>query len=129
MPALSRLQNDDTRYAAAGLRVMRLLSLICFPIAGGLVVLAEEAVVVAYGSQWVDAVPIFRVLCVAGLWQSWIGFSGTFFVSKGKTRELFLLGTLSSTALVLGMLPCIWYGGIGAATGYAVVSGLTTPLL
>ena len=64
------------------------------------------------------AVPVFRVLCVAGVFQAWGSSVGWMYVSAGKTREMFRWGMAASAVTVLGLLPCIWFGGMGAAVGY-----------
>ncbi|MEE2677766.1 MAG: lipopolysaccharide biosynthesis protein [Myxococcota bacterium] len=128
-PALSRLQDDEKRFADASVSALHLLTWASFPMAGGLAVLAEETISLVYGEQWLGAVPVYRVLCIAGLLQTLLNVSGTFFVARGKTREFFRWGIFASTATVVGFVPCIWYGGIGAAIGYTVVVYATAPLL
>jgi len=129
LPVLSKLQKDKERFAAVLVRVLRLLSLIGFPIAGGLVVMADEAVLVAYGDTWENAVPIFRILCLAGIPQSWAMFSGSIFTSTGKTRELFRIGCVTTSIYVVAMVPCVWFGAVGAAVGFTIAEYVTTPLV
>ena len=128
-PALSRLQDDGVRFAEASVSALHVLTWVSFPMAGGLAVLAEETIRLVYGEQWLAAVPVYRVLCIAGLLQTLLNVSGTFFVARGKAREFFRWGIFASTVTVVGFLPCIWYGGIGAAIGYSVVVYTTAPLL
>jgi PST family polysaccharide transporter len=127
IPALSRLQDDKERYAAAHLKAMRVLALISFPLAGGLAVMAEEAILVVFGPTWIEAVPIFRVLCIAGLFQAWGNSVGWLYVSAGKTRNMFLWATVACPVIALAFLPCIWYGAVGAAVGYAAIMILIVP--
>ena len=122
IPALSKLQDDRERYAAAHLRAMRILALISFPVAGGMAVMSEEVVAIVFGQKWMAAVPIFRVLCVSGMFQAWGNSRGWLYTSSGKTRNMFLCGAIISLLVVAGLLPCIWYGPMGAAVGYAAVT-------
>ena len=128
-PALARLQDDEARFTEASVAALHVLTWASFPMAGGLAVLAEETIRLVYGEQWLAAVPVYRVLCIAGLLQTLLNVSGTFFVARGKAREFFRWGIFASTATVAGFVPCIWYGGIGAAIGYTVVVYTTAPLL
>ena len=128
-PALARLQDDETRFVDASVSALHLLTWASFPMAGGLAVLAEETIRIVYGEQWLAAVPVYQVLCIAGLVQTLLNVSGTFFVARGKAREFFRWGIFASSATVVGFIPCIWYGGIGAAIGYTVVVYVTAPLL
>jgi len=128
-PALARLQDDPARFAEASISALRVITWASFPLGAGLALLADETILIVFGEQWLDAVPVYRVLCLAGLLQALLNVSGTFFVSRGKAREFFRWGLFASTATVIGFVPCIWYGGIGAAVGYTVVVYLTAPLL
>ncbi|MHC5054644.1 MAG: lipopolysaccharide biosynthesis protein [Planctomycetota bacterium] len=129
IPALSRLQHDDERYAQAHLRAMRVLAFLSFPLAAGMAVMAEDAVLVAFGPRWAEVVPIFRVLCIAGMFQGWMNTLGWLYVSRGKTREMFRWALVGVPILVAGAVPAIWFGGMGAACGYAAtVLVLIVPL-
>ncbi|MHC4249429.1 MAG: lipopolysaccharide biosynthesis protein [Planctomycetota bacterium] len=128
IPALSRLQHDDERYAQAHLRAMRVLAFLSFPLAAGMAVMAEDAVLVAFGPRWAEVVPIFRVLCIAGIFQGWMNSLGWLYVSAGKTRNMFLLATFAAPLRVIGFLPAIWFGALGAAVGYAAVTILLMPV-
>lgn len=116
--ALSRLQDAPERYARAHLRAMRLLGLISFPLGGGLVVMAEEAIAIVFGEMWMETVPVFRVLCISGIFQGWASSMGWLYLSAGKTRNMFLRGTIVTPIIVIALLPTIWYGPMGAAVGY-----------
>ncbi len=127
IPALSRLQHDKARYAAAHLRAMRVLALLTFPLAGGLAIMAEDAVLVAFGPRWIEVVPIFRVLCIAGMFQGWMSSAGWLYISAGKTRRMFYWAAFACPLIVAGLLPTIWYGAMGAAVGYTTIVILLAP--
>lgn len=127
VPALSKLQDDREGFARAHLRMMRLLALVSFPLAGGLAVMAEEAVLIVFGPQWKEAIPIFRILCIAGMFEAWGSSVAWLYVSAGKTRNMFLWWAFASPLVVAGLLPCVWYGAMGAAVGYTAVTGLLLP--
>lgn len=121
IPALSKLQHEPARYTQVYQRAMKLLALISFPLGAFLAVMAEEIIAVVYGSQWHKAVPIFRILCLASMVQAWCNSMGWLYLSTGKSHEMFKWGAVGSTAIALGLLPCIWWGALGAAVGYVVV--------
>lgn len=132
-PGLSRLQDEPKRFAEASISALYLLTWASFPLSAGLALLAEETIQLVFGDQWLAVVPVYRVLCIAGLLQTLLNVSGTFFVTRGKAREFFQFGIFSSCftvlGFVLGFVPCIWYGGIGAAIGYSVVVYCMAPIL
>lgn len=121
IPALSKLQAEKDRYARAHLRAMRLLALVSFPVAGGLAVASEEVILTLYGPRWAEAVPVFRVLCLAGILQGWSSSTGWLFITAGKTRQMFRWAAVACPTIALSALPAVWHGPVGAALGYAIV--------
>ena len=126
---LSKFQDDPKRLANAYMRVMGVIALVSFPIAGGVAVLAEEAVLILFGSQWTEAIPLLQVLCVAGVFMAWIVAINWLFITMGHARRLCLWGSAVAVVAVAAVVPCIWHGPIAAAIGYtAVVIGVVVPL-
>ena len=66
-PALSRLTDDEVKFAEGYLRILRLLSLVVFPVMLGLVAIAPEMFALLLGDKWMPTVPYFEILALAGL--------------------------------------------------------------
>lgn len=66
-PALSTLADDDAKFSAAYLRIVRLLSLVVFPVMLGLVAVAPEMFALLLGDKWMPTVPYFEILALSGL--------------------------------------------------------------
>lgn len=66
-PTLSRLQDNIPKLRNGYVKSIQLLSLIVFPVSGGLFILAEDFVLVVLGEQWLPIVPTMRILCFLGI--------------------------------------------------------------
>ena len=65
--AYARIQHDRVAVAASFLKVVRLITLVCFPVYVGLAITAAPFADAILGSQWVDAVTPLRLLALAML--------------------------------------------------------------
>lgn len=66
-PALSTMQDDNTKIRAAARQVVSMLSLALFPVMLGLAAVADEGFLIAGEDKWLAAIPYFKVLCLSAL--------------------------------------------------------------
>ena len=66
-PALSKLGEDKTMFSDGFLRILRLLSLVIFPLMLGFVAIAPEMFMLLLGEKWMATVPYFEILALSGL--------------------------------------------------------------
>ena len=123
-PALSAIQHDVEAVRRTYLRAMRMIALITFPIAIGLSVLAEPAILVVYGSKWRGAIAILQLLCFAGMAQSIYNTASWVFLSQGKSKILFRLGIYATAVRAAGVLIGAHWGLVGVAWAYVLGSYL-----
>lgn len=71
-------------------------------------ILADWIILIALGDQWLDVVPIIRILSIAIPVQVVLSTSGSFFQAMSRADLLFLSGALSAlvmvTAIILGVI-------------------------
>lgn len=67
-------------------------------------VLADWVVLLVLGNQWVEVIPIIRILAVAIPVQVVLSTSGSFFQAMNRTDLLFLSGVLSAVVMVSAIL-------------------------
>jgi O-antigen/teichoic acid export membrane protein len=94
-------------------------------------VIAPELVVTwLLGPQWLEAIPLLRILTFAGLVQSFSSTCYTFLLAKKSYRSLniHLVLTFSLTIVCLVLLGKTG-GLVGAVTGILLARVLTTPLI
>jgi O-antigen/teichoic acid export membrane protein len=122
IPALSALQDDRERMAAAFLRSVRWIALFGFPIAMGLAACAPELVRLIYGPRWSPVVPMLLWLCVAGVLQPLQSAVGWLYVATGRSRAMFFVGFGASALTVAAFFVGIRSGAVGVARAYAVTN-------
>lgn len=67
-------------------------------------ILADEIILIALGDQWLDVVPIIRILAIAIPVQVVLSTSGSFFQAMNRADLLFLSGTLSAVVMVSAII-------------------------
>jgi PST family polysaccharide transporter len=115
---LSRIQDDRKRfdeYLLVGQTVLLHAVLAIFSVACGL---AAPLITLALGVQWVDAIPVFQILCIAGVFHT-AGYATYWvFLAKGLTRSHFHWELISRPLLVLVIVLAAPSGLIGLASAY-----------
>lgn len=124
-PSFSIIQNDKKLIWEQYCKMMSLVAMVSFPLMAILGVYAREAILIVYGSQWMEVVPIFKILCFLGAAQSIATLAGPVYYSTGKTARLFQIGLITKTLMICGIVFGLMYGGlIGMVWGYTFTSML-----
>lgn len=127
-PAFAKLQNDIKRLREGYLKVMQVNTIMSFGIAGMIFAVADEFVLAFVGNQWVDIIPVVKILVIWGALRS-VAVASEIANAVGKPR----IGTMVSLiqVILLGIIIyplTIEFGIIG--TSWAVVlSSFLTRLL
>lgn len=121
-PVLSDHQDDKPRVFASYLKIVRALALVGLPISVLCVFSAREIILIMFGDQWVQAIPVFRVLSVTIFIQMVYASSGAVFQSMGRTDLLFLTGAVSTVVILAAVGIGIALGSI-LAVAYALLAG------
>jgi O-antigen/teichoic acid export membrane protein len=122
IPALSALQGDRERMAAAFLRSIRWITLLGCPVALGLAACAPDFVRFVYGPRWAPVVPMLLWLCAAGAIQPVQAAVGWLYVVTGRSRAMFFVGLAASTVTVAAFFVGIRFGAVGVARAYAAAN-------
>lgn len=121
-PVLSKLNKSPKKLAAVYGRICFLLAAIGFPASVFLFFNSEFLILIFFGENWTEAVPIFKILAISVGFQVVLSSTGAIFQSAGSTKALFITGFISSTVTLLSVLiPLIYWG-----SGLAVAVGVTT---
>lgn len=116
LPVLSRLQQQPTRYDQFLLHGQTLMLHLIVCVLAFAAALAEPLILLVLGPQWQEAVPVFRILAVAGIFQAASYASYWVFLSKGLT-PLHLRFTLISRPVMIGF---IFLGALWGVSGVAI---------
>jgi O-antigen/teichoic acid export membrane protein len=124
-PVLSSIQADRHRVKGAYIRLVRLLGLIVFPVMLGLAATADNFVLVVFGQQWTEVVPLVQILAPVGVVQILISPGGLIYTSQGRTDRMFQWGVVASTTLMVAIVIGVWLGSAEAvAWSYLVANVL-----
>lgn len=120
-PALSAIQDDHERCKAVYLKTMSMLSLATFPMAIGMMVLAEPLIFTFLGDQWGQAVPILQILAITGVSSTFSNPTGWLYKSQGRTDIMFWWGLGGSGTLIVGIVIGATFMDVHAiAAGYTI---------
>jgi PST family polysaccharide transporter len=127
LPTLSRVVADPPRFRRA---TLRLVEMVCF---GGcflsmvLIPSADWVVMLILGPQWMEAVPVFRVLSVFGLLEPLAWLLGLILVAYGRPEAMARWRALTLVVVAGAFVAGMPWGILGVATGY-MLSGVVTRL-
>ena len=127
-PAFSEIQHQTEKLRKNFLTVLRYVELIVVPICFGLIVAAKPIILVAFGDQWLDAIPIMQILSLYALVIS-IGFhSGDVYKAIGRPDILLKIAIpvfiIRITALLIGAQ----YSLMGVAIAHLSASIIETTI-
>jgi O-antigen/teichoic acid export membrane protein len=121
LPALSRLQDQRERLAAAWLRATRAVAAVMLPTLLGLIVVAPDLVTVLLGERWSAAAPLLQIMAagVIAVAVAAIGFE--VLMALGRSATLLRFSIAEVALLVMGLAVGVQWGLSGVALAYALV--------
>jgi len=119
-PAFSSIQHRPDELKRGFLATIRLVEIIAAPICLGLFVAAEPIVRVVFGDEWLDVIPMLRIIAIFA-WIYSVGFHvGGVYKAIGRPDILFKLSLFTVVTLVSAVLIGSTYGTIGVAWGVLI---------
>jgi PST family polysaccharide transporter len=115
IPAFSRLQDDQERFARYFLRTINLILWIIAPAFAFLFVTATPVIVLLLGNQWSGAAPVFQILSISAFAQLLLEAMIWVFVSRGESKELLKILLKISPLVVVGFAVGLPFGIRGVA--------------
>jgi O-antigen/teichoic acid export membrane protein len=131
LPAYAKLQADLVQARAAFFDTLRLLSLVGFPLAAGIALIAPEFVRIVLGPAWLDAIVLMQILAIYGALHG-IDFKKPLVLALGRPdldakvdmiRLLTLAALLVPAALTWGLV------GVTLAVLLSMAVGLTASMM
>ena len=119
-PTFSSIQDRPDEMRRGFLTSVRLIALIIVPICLGLVIAADPIVRVLFGNQWLDVIPLLRVLAIYA-WVYSLGYHiGDFYKAIGRPDILLKLTIFTLIILAPAMLIGSRFGLLGIAWGHLI---------
>ena len=125
LPGYAKLASDHDRLRASFAATFGTIVIVAVPVAVGLGLLADPLVRLVLGEQWLDAIPLLEVLCIAGAINVCSANTWPVFIALGRPWINAALTGLG--AALLGPL-LLWSvqaaGALGAAWSLVAVSAV-----
>lgn len=103
-PILTSLQDDYQELTEKYNKIVRLMATLSFPTGVFLYFSAEDLITLVYGSQWMKAIPVFKILALSVPLQMILSTTGSIYQSSGKVKYQFYGGVSNSCCTVAGFI-------------------------
>ncbi|PSB12472.1 lipopolysaccharide biosynthesis protein [filamentous cyanobacterium CCP1] len=118
--SFSRSLSEPERYRAYCRRGFMLIFAVCMPALAFLFVTAQQVTLFMLGDQWLEIVPMFRVLLIAVFVGGMYRVTKWIYVSSGETQRQFRWSLIHTPVMIAAVAIGSQWGAIGVASGYAV---------
>jgi O-antigen/teichoic acid export membrane protein len=120
-PVFSRIRDDTAAMRAAYLNVLSAACILSVALGGGIALVADDFVRIALGPKWLIAVPMVRILAIAGGLFVIMENSIPVLTATGHERLAAQLAVTRAASLVLAVGLAAWFGD-AMAIAYARVA-------
>jgi PST family polysaccharide transporter len=124
-PVLSKHQDDKKIIYNAYYKIVKLLAIIGFPLSVFLYFSATEIITVIYGTQWLESIPVFKLLALTVAIQIVLSSTGSIFQATNRTDLLFYAGLIGTILMLSGIGYGIFIGGNIVDVGYGLIIAFT----
>lgn len=121
---LSRVAGNPARYRNAFQKGTLPIYTVLVPMLVYLLLDAPAVVLVLLGDQWLDAVPLFRLLSLAALGQSLRRATDWLYLSEGRTDSQLRWNGIAAGVQIACVVIGLRWGSVGVAAGFAIASWL-----
>lgn len=119
---LSRVQDDPGAYrASCRAGFLPLLSAV-LPLVAYMAADARNVILVLLGEQWVEAIPLFRLLCVSTFAAALVSITTWIYLSRGETGRQLRWGLIQAPVMVTAVALGVRWGALGVAVAFTAAS-------
>jgi PST family polysaccharide transporter len=122
LPALSRMQSDESRLAQSFVSMIVAGAMLWVPLVAGLGLISPHLIPRFFGRQWEPAIPVIMIFCVAAIPHVLSRTTGQALLAVGKPTLNVLLNAIHLAIMVVSFLIGVRFGIEGAAWAYAAMS-------
>lgn len=124
-PSFSLIQDQTERLGKIYIKITSVVAFITFPLMGIMFTLSDNIILFLFGENWSASIPIFRILCLLGAFQSIATLSSNIYLAKGKTKLMLRVGLVTRSIMIISMVVGLYMGGLmGLVYGYSMSSSL-----
>ncbi len=122
LPVLSSLRNEPERYKSYYRQLLDVLVSLALPVTVYCFLEGEFLIKIFLGQKWIEAVPVFRILAIGGIFVAISSAPGLVMLSHGFSDRYFLINIVTSAITSLSLVIGVFFGIKGVATAYALAS-------
>jgi PST family polysaccharide transporter len=124
----SRLQDDTMRYRNYFEKTATVVYFAVFPTLGFLFVEAREVFLLLLGDQWLEAVPLFKILVLGSIGYTANQVTKWAYLAEGRPKDMLYWNFIYAPATITGTFIGMIWGTTGVAWGYTITAiSLTYP--
>lgn len=124
LPVLSSLIDNPERYRSYFRQLLDVSISLTLPISVYCFLEGEFLISTLLGQQWIAAIPLFKILSVAGFAVAMSASPGIVMLSHGFSKRYMYLTLTSAIITSIGFVIGLFFGVRGVAMGYAIASFL-----
>ena len=122
-PVMARIEGDDEREGRVFRKMMRFTAMLSFPAMFCLALVAEEFILVTIHEQWLDSVPLLRLLCVGGAFMPFYTLYQNLAISRGRS-DIYLWCNIAQVLVQLAVVIVFARQGVTATVAAYTVSNI-----
>lgn len=120
-PAMSKIQSDLPKLKEVYLKTINYLSSVNFPIYAFIFIFAYEIILVMFGTKWIDAVLIVKILSLWAAWRSTGNPIGSLQLARGRADLGFWWNLWLFFYVPIGVWIASRWGLVGVTIGLNVI--------
>jgi PST family polysaccharide transporter len=120
MPIFSSIQGDLPRLRNVLYEFVELTNAIAFPVFLVMSVLAPELVIVIFGEQWKDSIPVMQILNIIGILYAGFYFNAPLIMAVGKPEWKLRLDICRTIFYVTAFFIAVRWGIVAVAASYVI---------
>jgi len=122
MPTLSKLNDLPQRQSAAITKALAGTMLIAAPVSIGFATIAPEFVLLLFGSQWTEVVPLIPIICISAMTGGFRTTALNVLIVVGSIRIAAILAWIQTILSMLAFYPAYQIDGLrGITIAYALI--------
>jgi O-antigen/teichoic acid export membrane protein len=124
LPVLSSLKNDEVRYQSYFRQLLDISVSLALPISVYCFLEGEFLIRILLGQNWMGAVPVFKILSVAGVFVALSAAPGLVMLSHGFAKRHLHLTVITAAIVAVSFIIGVRFGINGVAYGYTIANFL-----
>lgn len=126
VPLLSRVQDSKPDFERYVDKTGRFTAFILLPVMVGLTLIASPLFHLLFGNKWDDAIPLFQMLTIRGIFIVLISLYNNYLLALGKSRHLISSEFLKDALMFLAILATVFFRNIDLLILGQLISGALT---